>query len=72
MSRDIIPYAVEDFFGPYILFNGLLILLYFMQLQWMLAIVRVLRKSATEGSEAAATLSAKLDPAKRFAETSDS
>eukprot|EP00890_Picochlorum_soloecismus_P003216 jgi/Picsp_1/3896/NSC_01408-R1_lag1 longevity assurance homolog 6 len=71
MSRNIIPYAVEDFFGPYILFNGLLILLYLMQLQWMVAIVRVLKKSATAGSEAAADLSAKLDPAKRFAATCD-
>lgn len=65
-SIRLIPYAVEDFYVPFVLFNGLLVLLYGMQLKWMWAILRVLTKSATEGSAAAGRLSANLDPSKRF------
>lgn len=65
-SRRVIPYAVEDFYVTYVIINALLVALYIMQLQWMWAIVRVLKKSASEGSNAAAELSSKLDPAKRF------
>lgn len=65
-SKTLIPYAVEDFYPAYILFNVLLSILYAMQIQWMIAILRVLKKSATDGGTAAAELSTKLDPAKRF------
>ena len=70
-SVRLIPYAVKDFMGPFIAFNVLLVLLYVMQIQWMWAIIKVLKKSATEGASAAAELSTKLDPSKRFASSTE-
>ncbi|WPT15334.1 Ceramide synthase hyl-1 [Picochlorum sp. SENEW3] len=70
-SVKLIPYAVKDFMVPFIAFNVLLVLLYVMQIQWMWAIIKVLKKSAVEGASAAAELSTELDPSKRFASTNE-
>lgn len=70
-AREVIPYAVKDFYPAYITFNVLLVALYMLQLQWMFSIFKVLKKSASEGSDAAANLSNKLDPSKRFASSLD-
>lgn len=66
-SRQWIPYAVEDFHAAYLVLNVLLWVLYAMQLVWMAAIFRVLRQAATKGADAASEMSAKVDPAKRYA-----
>lgn len=65
-SRSMLPFAVADFFPAYLIFNVLLVVLYSLQLMWMMSIYRVLVKAATVGADAASKLSAKIDPAKRF------
>ena len=67
-SRHWISYAIEDFHTAYSVLNLLLWALYAMQLVWMWAILRVLRQAAGKGGmDAASNLSAKVDPAKRYA-----
>ncbi|KAI3425943.1 hypothetical protein D9Q98_007913 [Chlorella vulgaris] len=66
-SRRYIPYAVEDFRFWYYVINVLLVGLYFMQLLWMRSIARVLSSASSHGSVAASDMSAKLDPAQRYA-----
>lgn len=66
VSRELIPYAIEDFFPLYILLNSLLLVLYCMQVIWMQAIYRVLKEAVTTGAHAASVLSAQVDPAKRY------
>jgi hypothetical protein len=66
-SRHWIGYAVEDFHKAYIVLNLLLWALYAMQLVWMWAVLRVLMQAAGKGMDEASKLSAKIDPAKRYA-----
>lgn len=66
-SRRQLPFAVEDFHAIWLLICALLTALYVMQLVWMRGILRVLRSAAQHGSEAASRMSARLDPAKRYA-----
>ncbi|KAL4436971.1 hypothetical protein ABPG75_004110 [Micractinium tetrahymenae] len=66
-SRRQIPFAVEDFHGIWLFICVLLTALYAMQLVWMRGIVRVLRSAARHGGDAASRMSARLDPAKRYA-----
>ncbi|KAL4430548.1 hypothetical protein ABPG77_005788 [Micractinium sp. CCAP 211/92] len=66
-GRRQLHFAVEDFFGIYLVLCALLTALYVMQLVWMRGILRVLRSAASHGSEAASRMSARLDPAKRYA-----
>ncbi|KAL4418843.1 hypothetical protein ABPG77_004440 [Micractinium sp. CCAP 211/92] len=67
-SRVDAPHIKVDFPALWWGVNGLLGLLYCLQLLWMASIVRVLRRATTHGADAASCLSAKLDPAKRYAE----
>lgn len=66
-SRQWISYAIEDFHVAYMVLNGLLWVLYGMQLVWMAAIFRVLLQAATKGANAALETAAQVDPAKRYA-----
>jgi TLC domain len=66
-SRHWIGYAVDDFHTAYTVLNLLLWVLYGMQLVWMWAVLRVLRQAADKGMDEASKLSAKIDPAKRYA-----
>lgn len=68
-SRHWIGYAIEDFHTAYAVLNLLLWALYAMQLVWMWAVLRVLRQAAGKGMDEASKLSAKVDPAKRYAAT---
>lgn len=70
-TRRQIPYAVEDFPTIYLVLNVLLVALYAMQLLWMKGILRVLRSAVSHGSDAASRMSAKIDPAKRYAEAAE-
>ncbi|PSC69361.1 ceramide synthase 5 [Micractinium conductrix] len=64
----VMPYAREDFPTWWWGINVLLAVLYLMQLLWMKGIFRVLRSAAQHGSQAASAMSAKVDPAKRYAD----
>jgi hypothetical protein len=66
-SRLVLPYAVADFHFTYLAFNALLWVLYALQLLWMRSILRVLWQAATGGADAASRMSARCDPAKRYA-----
>lgn len=66
-SRQWIQYAVNDFWPAYIGFNTLLLVLYGLQLIWMRAIIRVLVQAVFSGVDEASKLSARVDPAKRYA-----
>jgi hypothetical protein len=67
-GAEVLPHAVADFKAYHAAFCAALVALYALQLVWGAAIVRVLAKAARGGADAAAELSARVDPSGRFAD----
>ncbi|KAK9803473.1 hypothetical protein WJX73_005686 [Symbiochloris irregularis] len=64
-AHKVLPEVANELWWPYYVFNALLLLLYMLQLQWMLGIARLLRRAFSQNFEAAGKMANSVDPTLR-------